>query len=143
MQCITTYFEVQDGRLSRCCWLALRFKRILVTIRMVDDKQRTTSVLAEASWLESNRHCGLTGALPIAVCLSRRDIGLLPVYLRQPIPKILVPELPHDAQRVGFGIPDRDRGQGHAVEGVGLDHGVVGHVAKQQTLADLQGAAKA
>ena len=56
----------------------------------------------------------------------------------QPVFEILIPELAHDPHGVVLGFEDSDAWQLDAVEGVGLDHGVVGHVRKDEAVARFQ-----
>ena len=60
------------------------------------------------------------------------------IILRQAFAVVFVSELSDDADVAG-GIGDGNGGEADAVEGIVFDHGVMGHILKDQFGADLEG----
>jgi hypothetical protein len=58
--------------------------------------------------------------------------------LREPAPEIIIVKTSHHLQFTGFRFESTEVRMLDTVEGSGLDHGVVGHVEKRQSVADPQ-----
>ena len=56
--------------------------------------------------------------------------------------EIFVAEAAYQVEGIAAGLIADDRGQLHPIEGVGLDHGVNGHVGEHQPVAGNQGGGK-